>query len=88
MANTTSAVALFKGYTAVDEPLKFYLPIFKFNEGATVPGCVALAVRGRVLARKVESLVVGRAYLIDYVRESREVVRVVGEVDSSGALVQ
>jgi hypothetical protein len=79
-----TGVALFKGHTAVNEPPKFYLPIVEFNRGASVAGRVVLCFHGA----DIDRFVVGRAYRVEYARESREVVRVLGQVDTDGALIQ
>jgi hypothetical protein len=79
-----TGVALFKGYTDISEPMKFFVPIFSFNQGATIPGCVVLfAPRGTT----ADMFTIGRAYRVEYTRENREVTRVIGAVDVDGNLV-
>jgi hypothetical protein len=87
MANTLTTqigVALFKGYTAVDMPPVFYIPVVEFNRGASVAGKVVLTMRGG----NVDDYKIGHAYCVEYTKEDREVVRVIAEVDSYGGLVQ
>lgn len=83
MATTQTAVALFKGYTDVGGPQKFYLPIVEFNPGATVAGKVVLGWYGEQRDYKI-----GAAYRIEYDRANREVTRVIGVVGPDGELVQ
>jgi hypothetical protein len=78
-----SGVALFKGYTDVDGPPVFYVPIVEFNHGATVSGKVVLKWYGADMDRCQP----GRAYVVEYAKESREILRVLGPADNDGRLV-
>jgi hypothetical protein len=81
---TQTGIALFKGYTDINEPMKFYVPIVEFNHGATVSGCVTLFAP---IGLKRDALTVGRAYRVEYTKENRTVVRVIGAVDANCELV-